>query len=294
MEPTAEYNSEMTIDSAGVYRFWVTDHAGNTANSEINVVALSYESATGVTTFNFTENGISTDFAIVGTVVKISADLDDHYKDLVIKLNNETLLNGSECPVDEALHFVVTCTPKDYTIVFITGKEAENVKVEEQIITYLHPIVRPLALYHQGYIINNWYTDDDLTELWNFESNLVEDDLVLYAEWQEYRTPTKVKVKIPFDLDATEDNTITHKDPYTITVNYTQNRANDVKVYFGDDSGEFSTSRTTYLTTIEHTYAEPGEYVVEIYGTPHGYLLGGDFDEQAVDPACCVIDIDFA
>ena len=48
------------------------------------------------------------------------------------------------------------------------------------------------------------------------------------------------------------------------------------------------------MATVEHTYTEPGEYVVEIYGTPHGYSLGGSFKKQAVDPACCITDIEFA
>ena len=91
-----------------------------------------------------------------------------------------------------------------------------------------------------------------------------------------------------------EDDDTSGLDPYTISVNYSQTKANSVKVRFGDDSGEFSTAATTYTTTIEHTYTEPGEYTVEIYGTPLGFALGGSFSKQTIDPACCIIDIDFA
>ena len=188
----------------------------------------------------------------------------------------------------------LTCTPKDYTVTFITGKEIEGARVSEQIITYLHQPTQPLALYHAGYIINAWYKEPELINQWNFETDIVEGPTNLYAEWWEYRTPTKITVKIPFDLAEVEESQTTNLDPYTISVNYTQNKANSVKVCFGDNTGEFSTDVTTYATTIEHTYTEPGEYVVEIYGTPHGFALGGDFSKQTVDPACCITDIDFA
>ena len=287
-----------TILEAGEYHFWISDANGNTASALIVAYPINVSTTPGITTSHYFfiegEKTLSTSFALSGATLQLSVTPDEHYENLSIDINTALVDSLDTFIVSQEVDIILTCTPKDYTVTFVTGKELEGVKVASQTRTYLHKPEQPLALYHAGYIINAWYKEPELLTQWNFDTDLVENHTTLYAEWLEYRTPTRIKIDIPFDLAYLEDDSTSVIDEYTISVNYTQNKANSVKVYFGDGTGEFSTKETTYTTTIEHTYAEPGEYTVEIYGTPHGFSLGGSFSKQTVDPACCIKDIDFA
>lgn len=295
IRPVAHLTGEYTISMAGDYWFWVTDHAGNTAATKITAHSITYAPATGTDTIQLSENGeILTDFAIDGTTAGVFVKLDSHYEHLHIEVNGDGVENNSEHLINQAITIATSCSPKDYTVTFATGKEVDGAEVASQVITYLHKPKQPLALYHVGYIINNWYKEPELVNIWDFDIDVIEGPTTLYAEWQEYRTPTRIKIKIPFDMNAVEDSNTSELDPYTVSVNYSQSRSHDVKVYFGDTPEEFSSATTTYATSITHTYSEPGEYIVEIYGTPHGYALGGSFTKQTVDPACCIEDIEFA
>lgn len=286
------------LEAAGEYRFWISDANGNTASATIIAYALNVTTTPGITSahyfFSEGDKTFFTSFAISGAVLTLTVNPDEHYENLSIDISTALADSLDTFIVSQDVDINLTCTPKDYTVRFITGKEADGAKVGSQIITYLHKPSQPLALYHAGYVINAWYKEPELINLWDFETDVVEGNTDLYAEWWEYRTPTKIKVKIPFDLAEVEDTNILDLDPYTIKINYSQNVANSVKVRFGDDVTEYSTEITGNTATIKHTYTAPGEYIVEIYGTPLGFALGGSFTEQTVDPACCIQDIDFA
>ena len=315
VDPVVHYQGECQVDDSGTYSFWVTDKNGNTAFKSIISRPITQSTTPGIKTIKLTEGDSElANFALSGTTAKVEVEVDHHYENLTIQINDMVFGNGNMQIIEGPIHIDATCTPRNFPVEFITGKEGEGATVDSQSITFLHPVVKPLPLYHVGYIINNWYLDEDLTQLWNFEaigdsdadvvnaSNLKDDKLTLYAEWQEYRTPTRIKVKIPFDINAMEDkpddDKLSDVDPYTLTVHFTQQRKNDVKVRFGDDSGEFSSPNTgAVFAAIQHTYpklSEPKEYVIEIYGTPYGYTLGQSFTKQAVDPCCSVQDIEFA
>ena len=319
ISPKTTLVDDYTISAAGTYWLWITDKAGNTIFDSIIAYPISIEMLikndednihAGLTTQSFSysfsegETEFTTNFALSGTHATINIDLDSHYKDLSILINDEPMQNHSEYVINQPIEFKLTCSPQKYFITFITGKEDDGAEVAKQEITYLYKASLPLPLYNKGYIINNWYKDSKLMTLWNFDINVVEESTTLYAEWQEYRTPTRIKIKIPHSFEEWEDRPRptsadyetdkANYDPYAISVNYTQARANDVKIYFGDNSGEFSSSATTSTASVKHVYAEAGEYTIEIYGTPHGYALGGSYSAQTVDPACCITDIEFA
>ena len=298
IKSTTHLTGTYEINEAGEYHFWISDANGNTASAIIIAYAINVTTTPGITASHYLfiegENTFFTSFAISGTTLQLSVTPDEHYENLSIDISTALADSLDTFIVSQEVDITLTCTPKDYTVTFITGKESSGARVSSQVITYLHKPTQPLALYHAGYVINAWYREPELINQWDFENDIVEGTTNLYAEWREYRTPTKIKIKIPFDLAEVEDDDKSGLDPFTISVNYTQNKANSVKVCFGDDSGEFSTAATSYTTTIEHTYTEPGEYTVEIYGTPHGFGLGGSFSKQTVDPACCITDIDFA
>ena len=285
------------ITAAGEYYFWVADKNGNKAKAKLIAFELSKKPGTGIDDIEFFEqDNIIDDFALEDTDVNVNVVLNSHYENLSITLNGEAFTNGSNIVVIKDIEVEAVCTPKSYTVSFVTNKESDNVFIESQTIAYLHKVQCPLPPYHAGYIIDKWYTEPECLNEWLFDTMVVEDDTTLYATWREYRTPTKIIVTIPYDLADLEDrpNDSSSFDPYTVEVYFTQNRTNDVKVFFGDDTGEFSSDQTTYVTSIRHTYIEPGDYTIEIYGTPHGYQLGGSFDKQTVDPACCIKAVDFA
>lgn len=310
VKSTTYISDAYEIDSAGEYYFWISDISGNTATQKvtaysINVNILESDGHTPVHKYSFIEgeNTFRTNFALADTILKFVLDEDPHYKDLSVEIDAALADSLDTFIVAQDVAITIGCTPKDYTVTFVTGKEFDGVRVASQTITYRHKPEKPLALYHAGYIINAWYTDNALTTLWNFETDVIEGNISLYAEWWEYRTPTRIKVKIPHNFDEWEDGPATSDanyesirdsyNPYRVCINYSQNRANSVKVTFGDGSEEFSTEATGH-TTIEHIYTEPGEYIIEIYGTAYGYRLGEGYSTQTVDPGCCVTDIEFA
>ena len=297
IQPVTSVVDTCSIDDSGTYRFWVTDKNGNTAYADLISHEIIYDTGVGIADIAITEaDERLTSFALSGTTTKVNITLDDHYRDLAVYVREDDFINGSELIINEDINIKTTCLPKDYTVSFVTGREANGAVTADQTITYLHNVVQPLSLYNAGYIISNWYKEAELINRWDFNTDVVENDTILYASWQEYHTPTRVTIQIPFDLSQLEDKPAAgvNIDPYTISVNYIQNKSHDVKVYFGDDSGEFSSQYTIYATSISHTYSEPGEYIVEIYGTPNGYYLGGGYTMQAVDPACCITDVEFA
>lgn len=46
-----------------------------------------------------------------------------------------------------------------------------------------HPIPRPEEPVRKGYRFGGWYRDEELNELWDFENDLCEGDMTLYARW---------------------------------------------------------------------------------------------------------------
>ena len=299
------------IDSAGEYHFWISDANGNTATQKItayavNVNILESDGHIPAHQYSFVEgeNTFRTDFALTGTILQFTLIEDPHYKDLSVEIEATLADSLDTFIVTQDVDITLTCAPKDYTVTFVTGKELDDVRIASQVITYLHKPEEPLALYHAGYIIDTWYKETDLINLWDFATEEVKGDTILYAKWREYRTPTKIKIKIPHSFEEWEDAPLPTSEDYerlkneydawTVSVNYVQNVANDVKVCFGDSDDLHSSDVITYATSVTHTYTEAGEYTVEIYGTPHGYSLGGSFTQQAVDPACCITDIEFA
>ncbi len=298
--PTTQFIEDLSITAASTYWLWVTDQANRTAKCKIVAYPLSLEPAVGTLTLQFSENGtILPNFAISGTTVTVYAEPDPHYN-LTINLNGNPIQNNTEHKVDAPLSVTTTCTPNNYTIKFVTGKEASGVTFVDQTIAYLQHIQKPFATYHNGYIISNWYLDNELTQLWNFDSDVVKGDLTLYAEWQEYITPTSLNVSIPYDTTTIADRYyenygLDKSDPYTIIVWFSQQKANTVRIDFGDGTGEVTSPSQGSAIKVTHTYATEGNYTIKIYGTASGYDIGGgQYYRQVVVPASCIKSVDFA
>ena len=286
---TTEIHGEYKISGPGTYRFWVTDRNGNIISTSQVAYPITTDLGTGIEVLELLEDAhIVSSFALEGTQVEVSVSIDEHYKNLQIFVNDEEFMNHGKHQITGPLDIRTICVPKDYKVSFVTWREEDGITIPSQTITYLHKATFPTVPYNAGYIIGNWHRNRELTDLWDFEVDVIENDITLYAEWVEYRTPTKLTIQVPNGSVAER----------TIKVNYQQNRKNDVKVDFGDGSPQESSAAvyTNYsVATISHTYETGGTYIVEIWGTPYGYRLGGgQSSRKALMPSEYITDIEFA
>jgi len=101
-----------------------------------------------------------------------------------------------------------------YTVSFqSTGGSA----VAEQVIAYDDKVVLPAPPIKAGHIFVDWYKDEELTTRWMFASDVVTEDITLYAEWD------KEKYTISFETSggseitdqqiAFEENAVKPADP---------------------------------------------------------------------------------
>lgn len=63
-------------------------------------------------------------------------------------------------------------------------------EIPEQKVQYGEKIVKPENPIREGYSLEGWYTDIDLTDEWNFD-NEVEENMSLYAKWEEMNAQTE-------------------------------------------------------------------------------------------------------
>jgi hypothetical protein len=83
--------------------------------------------------------------ALIGTKIKVKSDLDPHYKNLAMKVNESVITDESVINVNTDINVVITCEPKQYNVTFsLVGK---GNAVSNQLITYLHKVTKPLSQY---------------------------------------------------------------------------------------------------------------------------------------------------
>ena len=90
------------------------------------------------------------------------------------------------------------CEANDLTIILSTdcvvtfrtngGSELEDITVQ-----FGEKIPRPEDLKREGYELEGWYTDIHLTEEWDFDEDMVEGNMSLYAKWTEAMEGTAVQ-----------------------------------------------------------------------------------------------------
>jgi uncharacterized repeat protein (TIGR02543 family) len=79
---------------------------------------------------------------------------------------------STETPTTETTEYIVTFDTSE-------GTAAESMIVNEN-----STITAPATTLHR-YIITGWYTDADYNNEWNFNSDVVTDDMTLYAKWEK-------------------------------------------------------------------------------------------------------------
>lgn len=68
------------------------------------------------------------------------------------------------------------------TVHFETNGGSE---IPDQIVAYGEPMPTPEAPIREGYHVDGWYSDIDLTQQWDFETMPVVSNMTLYAKWAE-------------------------------------------------------------------------------------------------------------
>jgi len=81
-----------------------------------------------------------------------------------------------------------TCSVSDVTIIIsadctIQFESNGGTEIEDQIVRFGEKIIRPQDPVREGYRMEGWYKDIHLTDLWDFENDIVEGNMSLYAKW---------------------------------------------------------------------------------------------------------------
>lgn len=289
IEPQQQLSGEFEISSSGKYSLQVRDAQGLTKQESIEAIKFTRELTTGVTEISITENDIElTDFALYPTKAKIVATMDSHYSKLIVSVRDDknptwkAILNGEERVIEANTVYKAECTPKTYEVKFDSMGKGET--PETQFIVYNNRLIEPTPQFvridEQGYSIEGWYKEG-MSERWNFDDNVVTENLTLYANWVEYTAPTELMIKTTID---------TGND---VSVNFSQTEAYGVRIEWGDGSSTEGVDRTGYCN-INHTYAEYGDYTIKVFGVKGEYLLGRTFDSGAISPIEVLTNVNFS
>lgn len=79
----------------------------------------------------------------------------------------------------------------EFTVSFVTGCDTE---VPSQTVAANKHAVRPANLQKIGFELVGWYTDKNFSKVFDFEKNVVNDNMTLYAKW-EFAAPALLNAK---------------------------------------------------------------------------------------------------
>ena len=101
----------------------------------------------------------------------------------VTKITNEDYLvslpDGSDSYLCDASDVTIILTT-DCVITFMTTGGS---KIPDQTIQYGEKIKRPEDPVREGFSFDGWYKDIHLTDQWNFDNDMVQSNMSLYAKW---------------------------------------------------------------------------------------------------------------
>lgn len=112
----------------------------------------------------------------------------------VTKITNQDYLvsaqDGTDCYLSRA-NDVTIILSTDCVVTFMTNGGSE---IADQIVQYGEKIVPPKDPVREGYIFDGWYQDIHLTEKWDFDSDVVQGNMSLYAKWSPAATADSAPV----------------------------------------------------------------------------------------------------
>lgn len=103
----------------------------------------------------------------------------------VTKITNQDYLVSTADGKDSyaaACQDVTIILTTDCTVSFETNGGSE---IADQIVQYGETIVRPSNPVREGYHLIGWYTDIDLQNPWDFDTDTVQGNMTLYAKWEQ-------------------------------------------------------------------------------------------------------------
>ena len=78
---------------------------------------------------------------------------------------------------------------KEYTVSFNTCTNLQTNKVKDRSVKAGAKVSKPNVYIaddeYSYYLVTGWYTDTEYTKEWNFDKDVVESDMVLYAKWEK-------------------------------------------------------------------------------------------------------------
>lgn len=96
--------------------------------------------------------------------------------------------------------------PDTHTVTF--DANGHGIAPDAQSVDYNEKVTKPDDLTATGYTFGGWYKEENCTNVWDFNNDVVTADITLYAKW------TAIKYKIEY----TELYDVTHNNPTTYTI----------------------------------------------------------------------------
>ena len=77
----------------------------------------------------------------------------------------------------------------------------QDLTLHSQTIANGHTLEEPKTILKEGYVFAGWYTDDELTNAYNFDDR-VTDSFTLYAAWEkpEFKEPYNKQIVLPIKI----------------------------------------------------------------------------------------------
>ena len=113
--------------------------------------------------------------AIVMILAFTSCEYVDMAKDFIKDAIDQIIPPEEQPPVDPEL--------EEYVVYFLAGS---GTSVPNQTVTEGGLVTKPEDPYKEGYLFGGWYKDDAHTEEWNFDTDKVEKNTILYGKWNEH------------------------------------------------------------------------------------------------------------
>lgn len=103
----------------------------------------------------------------------------------VTQITNQDYLVSSS---DGTSHYGASC--QDVTIIISTDCTVQfetngGTEIPSQTVRYGEKVQRPEDPIREGFHVEGWYTDIDLKNLWDFETDTVQGNMTLYVKWAE-------------------------------------------------------------------------------------------------------------
>lgn len=181
------------------------------------------------------------------------------------------------------------------TVVF--DNQGHGTKPRNQVVELGLKATEPKELSEKGWIFGGWYLDKECTIEWNFDTDVVNNDMVLYAKWDKVDNDgdSNTDTDTDTDIDDNEDNSI-EEDNDSNTGTGTNKEDDDSEdtsdsegnIVINEDGSKTTTtvdSQTGEITTkIEHTNG----IVVDVVNKPDSDLvvkvdLPKDIKEAIID-----------